>query len=95
MPKKKPAVCSIAEARTSGLPALIRRSERGPVQLTRRGEPVAMLLSLRDYEELSSGPSFVERIQRFRATHDLEALDAGSAFADLRDRSPGRTFSWD
>lgn len=94
MAKSQPRRCSIAEARTAGLPALIRKSERGPVQLTRRGRPVAVLLSFEEYQKLTGGPSLIERIERFRATHDLEALDAASAFADVRDRSPGRDFSW-
>ena len=44
---------SIAEARDQ-LPALIHRAETtGNIQLTRRGKPVAMLLSVAEYRRLA------------------------------------------
>jgi prevent-host-death family protein len=44
---------SIAEAK-SKLPAIIHSVEDGPsVKLTRHGKPVAVLLSIREYEQLA------------------------------------------
>jgi antitoxin Phd len=43
---------SIAEARDR-LPALVHEvEENGPVELTRRGKPVAVVLSMQEYERL-------------------------------------------
>ena len=82
---------SIAQARSS-LPALVHSVEDGPpVELTRRGRPVAVLLSLEEYERLQrKTPDFWEAVETFRRDVDLEALDAASVYADVRDRSPGR-----
>jgi prevent-host-death family protein len=44
---------SIAEAKNR-LPSIIHYVEKGPyVKLTRRGKPVAVLLSIQEYERLS------------------------------------------
>lgn len=82
---------SIAAARNS-LPALVHAVEGGsPVEITRRGRPVAVLLSIGDYQEMSNKkPDLWAAIQRFRQTADLEALDTEEIYADVRDRSPGR-----
>lgn len=43
---------SIAEAKNK-LPSIIHYVEKGPnIQLTRRGKPVAVLLSIREYKRL-------------------------------------------
>ncbi|MFL6198154.1 MAG: type II toxin-antitoxin system Phd/YefM family antitoxin [Thermoanaerobaculia bacterium] len=86
---------SIAEARDH-LPALIRSAEHGePVELTRRGKMVAVLVSSRDYERLTTGPPDLwAAIQKFRAEHDLSDLDIEEVFADVRDRTPGREVEW-
>lgn len=83
--------CSIAAARNS-FTALVHEVETGsPVELTRRGRPVAVLLSIAEYRKLHGDkPDLWKSIQRFRRAADLEALAADEAFADLRDRSPGR-----
>lgn len=83
---------SIAAARNQ-LPAIVHEVEKGqPVELTRRGRPVAVLLSARDYEQLKPKKrSLWEAIQHFRATHDLSDMtDIDEIFADVRDKSPGR-----
>src|SRR5688572_12596783 len=76
---------SIAEARDC-LPALIRSVEDGePVELTRRGKMVAVLVSSRDYERLTTGPPDLwAAIQKFRAEHDLSDLDVEEVFANVR-----------
>jgi prevent-host-death family protein len=82
---------SIASARNR-LPALVHDVERGPaVQLTRRGKPVAVLLSIDEYERIHPGqPDFWEAVSRFREESDLEELRAEEVWADVRDRSAGR-----
>lgn len=86
-----PREFSIAEARNQ-LPALVHQVEKGaPVRLTRRGKPVAVLVSLREYERL--GPrraDLWEAIEAFRRETDLGDLDVDEIFAGVRDPSPGR-----
>lgn len=81
---------SIAQARHN-LAALVHDVERlGPVEVTRRGQTVAMLVAAEDYERLRGrGPSFWDALQRFRRDHALVDIDTGF-WNDLRDRSPGR-----
>ncbi len=82
---------SIAAARNK-LPALVHDIEKGsPVELTRRGKPVAVLLSIGEYKRLRRDkPDLWQAIRRFRQETDLAKLDAEEVWADLRDRSPGR-----
>jgi prevent-host-death family protein len=74
------------------LPAVVRDAEEhGPVELTRDGEPVAVIVSLEAYRRLeASRPGFWDAVQKFRAETDLEELDIESAMKGVRDRSPGR-----
>jgi len=84
---------SIAEARSS-LPSLVREAESGKaVELTRRGEPVAVLVGRRQYLRLTSKHrSFSEAYGDFRRDVDLEelAIDPDEVFAGVRDRTRGR-----
>lgn len=86
-----PRELSIAHARNR-LPALVHEVEEGrPVRLTRRGKPVAVLVSLREYERLGAGrPDLWESIESFRRQSDLGDLDVDEIFAGVRDRSSGR-----
>lgn len=87
---------SIAEARDH-LPAILRDVERGStVEVTRRGRPVAVILSMQDYRRLSSSKkTFSQAFEEFRRSADLEKLDIGPEYFDaLRDKSPGRDFEW-
>lgn len=82
---------SIATARST-LPALVHLAEEGQaVEITRRGRPVAVLLSTLAYQHLMArtGDLF-EGIMAFRKRHDLRKLRLDAALADLRDPSPGR-----
>ncbi|MEA2237149.1 MAG: hypothetical protein QOC81_1873 [Thermoanaerobaculia bacterium] len=84
---------SIAEARSS-LPRLVREAESGKaVELTRRGEPVAVLIGRKQYDRL------VSRSKRFSEAWDALAAEIGlgsldidpdEVFAGVRDQSPGR-----
>lgn len=83
---------SIADTRRN-LASVVRAVEKGEVvELTRRGEPVAVLLSTRDYEGLTGRPKgdLWEAIRSFRESTDLRELDIGAVYRDVRDRSPGR-----
>ncbi len=83
---------SIAEARHN-LAALVHELEHKPrIELTRRGEPVAVLLSIGEYRRLQSGQThFWEAYQTFRQQVHLRELNiAPSLFEGLRDQTPGR-----
>lgn len=84
---------SIAEARSS-LPSLVREAESGKsVELTRRGEPVAVLIGRQEYVRLTS------RDRRFSETYGVFtrninltelAIDPEEVFAGARDETRGR-----
>lgn len=84
---------SIAQARST-LPTLIREAEAGEaIELTRRGESVAILLGREQYERLAAGTRrFSEAWDEFLAESDLRELDIDpdEIFAGVRDASPGR-----
>lgn len=82
---------SISEARNN-LPNLIREVEHGPpVELTRRGRCVAVLLSIDEYRRLTSAKEDLwTAVQHFRTRHDLSDLDIDQIYGDVRDHSPGR-----
>ncbi len=82
---------SISEARNS-LPSLVHAVEDGgPVQLTRRGRAVAVLVSVTAYERLARNrPDLWSAIERFRAETDLEEFDVDEILDGVRDLSPGR-----
>lgn len=82
---------SIAQARNS-LPGLVHAVEDGPpVELTRRGQPVAVLVSISEFDRLSGKrPDLWSAIEKFRAETDLEELDIDGVLEGVRDPSPGR-----
>jgi prevent-host-death family protein len=87
---------SVAEARQN-FARLIRRAQQGKtIEITRRGEPVAVLLSASEYLSLTGErPSFVEAIDRIRKRLDVNELGIGDEeFEGLREESPGREASF-
>ncbi|MFA7462808.1 MAG: type II toxin-antitoxin system Phd/YefM family antitoxin [Anaerovoracaceae bacterium] len=83
---------SIAEAKNR-LPTIIHYVEKGPsVELTRRGKPVAVLLSVQEYERLSREyTGFWSAISEFRRKIEDEGAEITDRdFTELRDRSAGR-----
>ena len=83
---------SIAEAKNR-LPAIIHYVEKGPyVELTRRGKPVAVLLSIQEYERLSRKyTGFWNAISEFRRNAENEGIEISDRdFNGLRDLSSGR-----
>ena len=89
---------SIAEAKNA-LTRLIYEAERGEaVHITRRGKPVAVLVSEDEYARLKSGGStkdFWEAIEEWRAQASFDWPELTPEEVDSwRDRSPSREFAW-
>lgn len=83
---------SIAEAKNR-LPTIVHYVEKGPyVELTRRGKPVAILLSIQEYERLSRKyTGFWNAISEFRRKTENEGIEISDRdFNGLRDLSSGR-----
>ena len=83
---------SIAQAKDH-LTEAIRAAEAGePVTLTRRGRPVAVILSDAEYRRLAAPKGdFWTALQEFHATFDAERDGVDPEYWEsLRDRSPGR-----
>lgn len=83
---------SIAEAKNK-LTSIIHEVETGiPLKLTRHGKPVAVLLSLQEYERLKSKKEgFWQRLTEFRKGLEKETVEITDAdFIDCRDKSSGR-----
>ncbi len=82
---------SIAEARDK-FTSLVREVEKAPaVEITRRGKPVAVLLSWREYQRLTSKVKFWDSYTSFRHKFDLAKLAIEpQVFEGVRDPSPGR-----
>jgi antitoxin Phd len=87
---------SISEAKNR-LPALIHSLDKGPiVKLTRHGRPVAVLLSIHEYERLvQQKEGFWAALKAFRSQTSLKEVEITTKdFENLRDESPGRIFEW-
>jgi len=84
---------SMAEAR-SKFRELVRQVRAGKtVELTRRGERVAVLIGPREYERLSRpAQCFSAAWNDFACKIDLSSLDIDpeQVFGDVRDSDPGR-----
>jgi prevent-host-death family protein len=86
---------SVAEAKNR-LPALLHEADAAPVEIVRRGKPVAVILSRASYDRLSARSEGVwAALERFRETHDLQKLDAVAAFEGVRGGlAEGRPVRW-
>jgi prevent-host-death family protein len=83
---------SVAEARNQ-FTRILRSVEQGEaVELTRRGKPVAVLVSAKDFARLQDGRiTFWEAYTEFmKRPEHRKGLLRPDEFRDLRDRSPGR-----
>jgi prevent-host-death family protein len=83
---------SITEAR-SNLPTIVDQAEAGQeIELTRRGRPVAVVVSLREFERLRGERAlFGEAYKRFLKAHPLREVGLEDDFFDsTRDRDSGR-----
>ncbi len=84
---------SVAEARNH-FAEIVRDLEKTTrVEVTRRGKPVAVLISIEEYERMSAPRAgFLDRYEEFRKEFDLDnlGLDPDEIFRDVRDKAPGR-----
>ncbi|MDZ7699663.1 MAG: type II toxin-antitoxin system prevent-host-death family antitoxin [Deltaproteobacteria bacterium] len=83
---------TISEAKNK-LPAIIHSVEMGPsVQLTRRGRPVAVLISVGEYEKLrGQHNNFWNALTVFRKKMaELQVVVSNEDFENLRDPSAAR-----
>ena len=88
---------SISQARDH-LARLVHEAEAGgPIELTRRGEPVAVVLAIDEYRRICAPrPGLWSAISRFRAqrsTPDL-GVDPDELLDGARDPDQGRDFGW-
>ncbi len=87
-----PEQYSIAQAKNK-LTAIVHSVETGPaIQLTRRGKPVAMLVSVEEYERLvGQRKDFYEAMMAFRQSLEKDGIEmSGEEFDDVRDGTTGR-----
>jgi prevent-host-death family protein len=87
---------SVAEAKNK-LPSIIHEVEQGViVKITRHGEPVAVMLPQRAYEQIrEKKQDFWEDLKKFRTLlSSEEIIFRESNFSDLRDTSVGREIDW-
>ena len=83
---------SIAEAR-SRLPTIVDEAEAGrEIELTRRGQPVAVVVSCRAFERLRGRRRhFGDAYRVFLERHSLEAIGLDDNFGtSTRDKTVGR-----
>ena len=83
---------TIAEAKNQ-LPSIIHSVEKGPsVKLTRRGRPVAVLLSIAEYERLGRKRGgfwlALQAVRNLAGSEEVEISDMD--FKGLRDKTEGR-----
>ncbi|HAP42587.1 MAG: hypothetical protein A2087_11270 [Spirochaetes bacterium GWD1_61_31] len=86
-------VVALFEAKNR-LTDLVRQTEHGPpIEITRHGQPVAMLMGIEQYRQVEARTrGFASALELFRAdcAASLQAQDATDPFADLRDQTSGR-----
>ena len=83
---------SIAQARSS-LPTIVDEAEAGvDVELTRRGKPVAAVISLEKLERLrGERPRFADAYRDFLAKYSLDEVGLDEAIVrSLREKDRGR-----
>ena len=87
-----PKQYSIAEARDHFTTIVRDVEQESAIELTRRGKPVAVLLSIQEYKRLSSSQGgFWKAFIAFRNRVNLQDLGIEpDIFTGLRDQSPGR-----
>lgn len=92
---------SIAFAKNN-LPALVHDAEAGKcIELTRRGKPVAVLVSLAEYDRLRARKvDLAAALAAWRAELAESGSDAltndvvEAVFSNTRDQTPGRDVKW-
>jgi len=86
---------TIAEAKNK-LSRIVHEAERGdPVELTRRGHLVAVIVSAGEYRRWTAGgTAFWEACEALRERYGVAELGIDPGIFEVRDRAPGRDFSW-
>jgi prevent-host-death family protein len=86
---------SVAEARDR-LPSVLHEVEAaGPVEITRHGRPVAVVLSIADYHRLSGArPDLWPAYLAWRARCTLSDADVDALADPSRDRPPSGGIDW-
>lgn len=91
------ATFTIAEGKNK-FTAVIKQAENQPVEITRRGIPVAVILSVEEYQEFQrlkkKKRSFRDAYLEWLKHVDLEELNVTDEMFP-RDRSPERGFRFD
>jgi prevent-host-death family protein len=87
---------SIAEARRNLVAVVRELDKKDAIEITRRGEPVAVLLSMGAYRRLTAPTAnFWDAYQAFRQAVPLSKLDIQpEVFEGVRDRSAGGEADW-
>ncbi|MBD1867273.1 type II toxin-antitoxin system Phd/YefM family antitoxin [Oculatella sp. FACHB-28] len=84
---------SIVQA-SDRLPELVDQAEQGtPIELTRHGKRVAVILSAEEYDRMfSQKGDFGRSLAAFRHRLEVENIDIDpdEVFKDVRDKFPGR-----
>ena len=86
---------SIADARAN-LPTIVDQAEGGvDIELTRRGRPVAVVISLREFERLrGERPRFGDVYRTFLENYSLAQIGLDErSLASTRDKGRGREVS--
>lgn len=82
---------SIAEARAQFASLVHEVEVDGAVQITRRGEVVAVLISRLEYERLSGTQNdFYRAVSEFRAAYNVSELEIDPEIFDVRPTETGR-----
>ena len=79
----------IAEAHNR-LSALLKKVQKGPIMLTRRGKPVGVILSLEEYDRLRQFEAFSQVMQLSRALRE-SGVSAADLYRTSRDELEGRS----
>ncbi len=86
---------SMAEARENFTRVVHEAEEGERVELTRRGRPVVILMSLPEPGRIADAkPSFWEAYEAFRGRYEGSDVDVDDVFEGLRESSPRRHFEW-
>jgi antitoxin Phd len=87
---------SIAEARNRFAEIVHALRHVPQIEVTRRGRPVAVLISVEEFERLRAvGAGFWSAYSDYRDAHDLAELGIEpEVFAGVREPSPGREMGW-
>jgi prevent-host-death family protein len=80
---------SMTDARNRLSQVVHQAESEGPVRLTRRGRPVAVVVAGAEFVR-SAKLGFWEAAVAFRSSVDLSGLDIDEVYREVRDRTPGR-----